>query len=164
MGNWIKENLNIKKQPTTNWLVCISASFAVGHAALSVHHPSHSQHWRFAEGQEVHRGLWDGGLRDRAPPRPAPPLLSSPEGSNCSQQHSPHPSTAVPSCRLSSLSWALGSLPLMDSKRSDWSARTEKEIFYYFLVVSSRPVFLNPCRKLTKCYNRNFWCDLVVGQ
>lgn len=47
------------------------------------------------------------------------------------RQHSstPPPSTAVPSCMLS-LSWALGSLPLMDFKINDQSVRTKKEITF----------------------------------
>lgn len=100
---------------TVTQLKCIKNDlylFAVGHAALFVHHPSHSQHWRLAEGQEVHRGLWDGGLRDGAPSHPAPPSLQVQQ----KDQQLISPSNAVPSCRLSSLSWALGSLPLMDLK------------------------------------------------
>lgn len=44
-----------------------SSSSAVGHVALSVHHASHSQHRRPDKGEEVHRRLWDGGLRDADP-------------------------------------------------------------------------------------------------
>ncbi|MEQ2213504.1 Vacuolar protein sorting-associated protein 4A [Xenoophorus captivus] len=42
-------------------------SSAVGHVALSVHDASYSQHRRPAEGEEVHRGLWHGGLREIHP-------------------------------------------------------------------------------------------------
>lgn len=142
INNWLKEKLNIwKKKKKSKTTTRISAPFAVGHAALSVHHPSHSQHWRSAEGQEVHRGLWDGGLRHGAPPHHAPPLPNPSEGWNCSRQHSAHPSTAVPSCRLSSLCWVLGSPPLMDLKINDWSVPTRKEIMHFLLLMSQARVF-----------------------
>ena len=50
-------------------------SLPVGHVALSFHHASHRQLWGPAEGHEVHRGLWNGGLNRRQSPFPSPQRL-----------------------------------------------------------------------------------------
>lgn len=60
---------NIAIEHPSDWRVKLcSLPFTVGHAALSVHHPPHSQHGRPDEGQEVHRRLWHGGLRGSSVP------------------------------------------------------------------------------------------------
>lgn len=97
------------------------------------------------------------------PPYPTPPLSIRRVSSH--RQLSPHPPTAVPSCRLSSPSWALGSPPLTDLKINGSSVPTGKEILNSPLLASWAAEFLNPGGGgLTKCCSRKPRCDLVVGQ
>ena len=101
--NWVKKSLNIGKciymHPEPNLMCCVSSSSTVGHAALPLHHPSHSQHWRSSQGQEVHRGFWDGGLR--VPRHPAPPLPSPSKNQTVPEQPTAHPISAALGFHLS---------------------------------------------------------------